>query len=121
MFGMYYTLDDQGRPQRATFEDYVTWSAENPGQKVLVQNEVGGIYHVSTVFLGSNHSRARNPRRERRTPMVFETMIFRINDGVIDYSGLMQRQYPSRAAALKGHDCMVKIAQRSVETGSVIE
>jgi hypothetical protein len=66
---------------------------------------------VSTVFLGMNHQFGDGP------PLLWETMVFMeppsLTESYCD-------RYPSKAAALKGHDKAVRWAMRQLKKKDII-
>lgn len=100
-----YYLDDDHRPVK--FED--ADMEKNPlafarawgkisEQRRVDHTQISDEVHVSTVFLGLDHSYGRGP------PVLFETMIF---GGPLDHS---QWRYATWDDALVGHDMAVKKA-----------
>lgn len=65
----YWILDDQGEPRAVGLLDWGVWMQGNMEKRHLAIDAVGD-YHVSTVFLGLDHSFGRGP------PLLWETMIF---------------------------------------------
>ena len=76
--------------------DLLTWARwfENSDRRVA-STEVGGV-HISTVFLGLDHSFGHGP------PLLFETMVFRDGDGE------EQERYSTWEEAEAGHERMVE-------------
>lgn len=60
-----------------------------------------GDYLVSTVDLGINHS-------FDETPLYYETMIFKIENGKVNYSDIYCDRYTTKEQALKGHKEAIK-------------
>lgn len=66
-----------------------------------IAKSVNRGYLISTVWLGLNHDYARfMPGRENAPPVIFETMIFDPEGGVLDY----QERYCTEEAARVGHE-----------------
>lgn len=79
--------------------DVSTWAAwyENPDNRVLYNNR-SETHRVSTIFLGFDHA-----YEESGKPILFETMVFIIKDGKMDWGGAEQERYTSAEEATKGH------------------
>jgi len=108
-----YILDDQGNPViEANLDKWARWF-ERLENRVLRSDHVGEV-HVSTVFLGVDHSFSSAPK-----PILWETMIF---GGHYDQR---QWRYDSREAAEKGHRKALKLvtdrAKKISEAVRVIE
>jgi hypothetical protein len=86
-----YVLDANGEAVPATFEQWANWM-ETAGDTRRLGNDLIGDVHVSTVFLGLDHSFSDGP------PVLWETMIF---GGEHDQ---YQERYTSREDALAGHE-----------------
>lgn len=67
----HWILDENKQPRKVTLLEWATWIAD-PKAKIVKQDDSNG-FHVSTVFLGLDHSFSSNPMVE---PVLFETMIF---------------------------------------------
>src|SRR5687767_8891683 len=91
----WYVLNDKGEPVHEP--DFLRAARAFETQDRAVAKTDIGPAHVSTVFLGLDHSYGGGP------PMIFETMVFW--DGH-DLHNECER-YATRAAALAGHDQMV--------------
>ena len=89
MFIGQYVLDDDGNP--IPIEDILVWGTWMQKADRHVGNDHVGDVHVSTVFLGLDHSFGSGP------PVLWETMIF---GGEHDQ---YQERYTSKEAALEGH------------------
>ena len=89
---LFYTLDDDDRPVPAPDAfTYAQWMAANEHRRQVGLTEIAAG-HVSTVFLGVDHSHGRLP------PILWETAIFPHEGGV----AIIDR-YASHAAAVEGH------------------
>jgi hypothetical protein len=89
---LYFGLDGEPISRERWIE---MW--EDIDVKRIGYNEVGS-YHVSTVWLGINHSFGDGP------PVIFETMIF--GEGPLDQE---QWRYCTRQGAEKGHRAAVDL------------
>lgn len=90
---MYYKLDENRNP--VPIEDVLEWAtvfAENPDMKNVAKDDIDG-HHISTVFLGLDHSWGDGP------PVLFETMVF---SGDADYDQFQDR-YTTWDEAQLGH------------------
>lgn len=76
--------------------DLIKWGRWMDGPERIVRQDAVGSSRVSTVFLGLDHSFGDGP------PVLWETMVFGgpLNDE--------QRRYTTAAAALAGHEEMVR-------------
>jgi hypothetical protein len=93
-----YILNDAGDP--VPEPDILKWAMWfQTGARIVGHAVLHGDVTVSTVFLGADHSFVGG------APLLFETMVF---GGPLDET---QERYPTRAAALAGHDRWVKAAQ----------
>lgn len=92
---MYYILDENNKPKQATMKECAAWM-DDP--RKIVKQETFWPWHVSTVFLGIDHSMSR----DGSDPVLFETMVFRGNN----YRGIEQKRYTSYDDALAGHQDM---------------
>lgn len=74
----FYRLEDR-RPVRCA--DLMEWSCwhENPADRIVAKTFIGTL-EVSTVFLGLDHNFARYLPDGDKTPILFETMIFGIDE-----------------------------------------
>lgn len=88
-------FDRDGKPL-----EMLEWARlfENLEYKRVARDELTNGCLVSTVWLGLNHGYGG-------PPLIFETMVFRPDDGVD--GGDMER-YSTEAEARAGHDAMVK-------------
>lgn len=91
---MYYALDADGAVRGVNESRDATWDID---RRRIGLDRVGN-YEVSTVFLTMDHGYGSGP------PVVFETMVFEIQD---DASGLgyerFCERYSTKAAAEAGH------------------
>lgn len=88
-----YVLDASGQPQRVDdLMEWARWFEEIGEGRVVARTELPDEVIVSTVFLGMDHQWGGGP------PLLFETMVFK---GRWDES---QWRWPTREAALAGHD-----------------
>jgi len=89
-----YVLDDNGEP--VPEPDLMKWAAcfEEDEKRRLAFDEIGEV-HVSTVFLGLDHSFGDGQ------PILWETMIF----------GGKHDEYQSKALALEGHAAAVRMVK----------
>ena len=94
MGSLYYGLDANRNVVPINSRDWANGYAKD---KRVALTEVGG-YHVSTVFLGLDHSFDNGP------PLLFETMVFLGGGG----SGLACDRYSTWAEAEAGHAAMVQ-------------
>lgn len=91
-----YILDDAGRPQPVDdLETWARWFEKSGATRIVARDELADDVSVSTVFLASDHQWGDGP------PLLFETMVF---GGQWDQS---QWRWPTREAALAGHDRIV--------------
>lgn len=110
-----YILDEQGEP--VAEPDTVQWAqwieaAQETRARTLAETTVGP-YWVSTVFLALDHSFGEGP------PVLWETMIFGVEEDWEDLSGKRRRsrksldqfRHTSKAEALDGHARAVKLAE----------
>lgn len=118
----WYILNEDHTTTQVDDHQYMVWSKdhglgtfEKPGTKVVGKYQSSkDSYHVSTVFLGLDHSFS-----EDAEPLLFETLVF---DG--EFDGDMER-YSTWDEAVKGHADMVKrcggiVGQQLVEKDSSI-
>jgi len=96
----FYILDEHGEPRAVA--DFLVWAAwfETAGNRVVKQDYAEGedaTCGVSTVFLGLDHNHAGiGP------PILWETLVFGTSlDGEM-------RRYSSKAAAIRGHEELLK-------------
>lgn len=88
---MWYTLDENNKPVKATsIMEAADWMENNLERKAVKQENIGDIF-ISTVFLGSDHAWNSD------VPVLWETMIF---GGEHDQ---YQERYTSYEDALEGH------------------
>jgi len=100
----YYILDEQGEPTPcADLHAWAEWM-ENHHRRQLAVTDVGGLFFVSTVFLGIDHRFYGDG-----PPVLWETMTFtsETNQPLGE-----QWRYASKAKALNGHARAVNIAER---------
>lgn len=94
-------FDREGRP--ISMRDYVRLLEWNEGAYKRIEETTIGSYWVSTVWLGLNHAFDEGP------PMIFETMVFPQEDGVIsDWADLEVARYTTESEARVGHAEMVE-------------
>jgi hypothetical protein len=77
----------------------------DPNNRVVKQDRIRigkKLCLVSTVDLGIDHNYFGN------TPLYYETMIFRINNGFVNFSDLFCERYPTRDEALAGHNKIIE-------------
>lgn len=98
---MYYILDEMGVPQRVNMLTWARWFETFANRRVAF-TEVGGA-HVSTVFLGLDHSFECGP------PVLFESMAF---SGDLSGDLGLGRRYHTREQALRGHKEIVEELRR---------
>ena len=94
--------------------------SHDPSYKRVALTEVGGVWHVSTVWLGHNHGMGG-------PPLIFETMVFEIAEshGYVPASRWgdefaysfhedvgEQWRYSTEAQAREGHEVMVRLARQ---------
>ena len=84
----FYTMNESGEVRAASVDAWDVWYQTADRH---VDNDSIGNVHVSTAFLGVDHSFGNGP------PLLFETMIF---GGVYDRH---QKLYSTKAEALEGH------------------
>lgn len=93
-----YILDDNGTP--VAEPDLLAWGKWMQSVERHVANDfLPGDIHVSTVFLGLDHSFGDGP------PLIYETMIF---GGEHDQ---YQERYSTRDEALAGHATALNLAK----------
>lgn len=92
-----YILDEEGNPKPATLHEWASWF--ETAERRVADTKVGET-HISTVFLGLDHSFGQSQK-----PLLWETMIF---GG--EHDGYQER-YTSRADAEAGHAHAVSLAQ----------
>jgi hypothetical protein len=93
---------------------------EDHSYAVLGRTPVGGVWEVSTVWMGTNHQWFEGP------PLIFETMIFEIaesngpgytyHETIFDY----QARYTTEGQAREGHRSTVR-ALRKLFLPAVVE
>jgi hypothetical protein len=94
-----YILDENGKP--VPCNDLMKWGLFfRDSEKRIVKQERIGSYHVSTVFLGLDHSWGQGP------PILWETMVFEDNKGAMDQE--MDRCSGNREQAEAMHEAMVE-------------
>lgn len=96
---MMYVLDEQGNP--VPEPDTLKWGRwfGEPGKRVVKSDHIGDV-HVSTIFLGIDHSFHGGP------PVLWETMIF---GGEHDQ---YQERYTSLEDAKQGHEEALKLVSQ---------
>lgn len=99
----WYILNDAGEPVHEP--DMLKAAKAFETQDRTVAKTTVGKSEVSTVFLGLDHSHG-GP-----VPLLFETMVF---GGPLDDEC---ERYPTRAAALAGHDYMATRVRDAAATG----
>lgn len=85
------------------------WSAQmnNPDSKRVAETNLG-IYWISTVFLGMDHSFGGTG-----DPVLFETMVFKRGmDREINFNDIECRRYCTEEEAIKGHADMVSLMRK---------
>jgi hypothetical protein len=99
----HYILDELHEPKAVSWDEWCEWSKEiyeSPdgfeSKKRVAFTQIDGDCHVSTVFLGIDHSFMR-----QGPPVLFETMVF---GGDLDQE--LERYY-TWAEAEAGHAAMV--------------
>lgn len=95
MSKMNYILDESGNPIKEP--NIVKWAKWFEKAERHIGNDDIGDIHISTVFLGIDHSFGLGP------PLLWETMIF---GGKHDQ---FQERYSTRAKAIAGHARAVKL------------
>lgn len=110
---LYYILDDDNNV--VPVDDVTTWGywfeeASHTGRRFVAHETLDDDTHISTVFLGLDHS-LRWPGGADPRPLVFETMIFYAGD-YGDEAG--QWRYSTWTEALAGHDQAVMLARKVV-------
>jgi hypothetical protein len=100
---MWYTLDKDNNPIKASTNEYLEWIEKNPLKKVVAQDTIKEIF-ISTVFLGLDHAFPMNSNK----PVLWETMIFR---GEHDQ---YQERYVSHEDAVAGHEFALIMVKRSL-------
>lgn len=98
---MFYILN----PDHSTtkVDDPRLWRA-TPREKCRVGNTENDKFFISTVFLGIDHNLGHTEGHNR--PVLFETMVFNIKDGEVDYSEIDMQRYCTWAEAEEGHQAM---------------
>jgi hypothetical protein len=92
-----YILDENGEPQSCP--DILTWGQwMHSADRAVLKTDVGDV-HISTVFLGLDHSFYGGP------PVLWETMIF---GGAFDQD---QWRYTSQLDAMRGHARAVALVE----------
>ena len=99
----WYILDNNHNPVSAPIMEAAQWMDENPNRKIVKQEYVDDI-HVSTVFLGLDHSWTG------KIPVLWETMIF---GGEHDN---YQERYTSYQDALEGHQKALNLVNNVVSS-----
>lgn len=81
----------------------------DPNYSQVIKTEVDGKLVVSTIWLALDHSFGG------ATPLIFETMVFPLNDeGEVSWSELHTKRYSSEEDALAGHEQAVEWARDRV-------
>ena len=100
----HYVLDDEGNVQvEPDLFTWAIWLQNNRERTFIAEDEVNG-FRVSTIFLGLDFDIAETSR----TPLVFETMVFRGSDIVL------KSLYDSMALAKASHEIAVELARRDM-------
>ena len=86
----------------------------NPKYKILGSHCVGNLW-VSTVWLGVDHDYGNLFRNPPMPPLIFESMIFEVPDGVTNWSSLEMRRYRTEHEAMVGHAELVHLANTMVD------
>jgi hypothetical protein len=81
---------------------------EDKSYKFIGRSKVGK-YLISTVWVGMVFI------YESEEPLLFETMVFEIKDGEVDFNDLYVRKYATEKEAETGHDEVVKIIRSRPE------
>lgn len=102
--GRWYILDNNNKPVPADVSVAAEWMENNPKRKAVKQEDVGKDVHVSTVFLGLNHS------WNSKTLVLWETMIF---GGEHDQ---YQARYTTYEDALEGHQEALNLVNNVVSS-----
>ena len=96
----FFYFDKYGKPLNLTeFCDLMC----NPDYRRVALDKIG-IYDVSTVWLGFNHSFSL----EKTRPIIFETMIF---GGKFEDNDYMER-YETEKEALEGHKRAIELVEK---------
>lgn len=105
----YYILgDDPSKPVKVPFMVWARWFEENFRNRVVKKTTFPWGTHISTVFLGLDHSFGLEDG-DGPVPVLWESMIFAWHDG--DEAGM--DRYTSYEDALKGHERLVWEALRN--------
>jgi hypothetical protein len=93
---MMHYIEVDGVPLPANLLEWARWHENH--NRTVAKTDVGKA-HVSTVFLGLDHSFGQGP------PLLYETMVFGLPEG----HPLDQEcdRYSTRQEALAGHEAMV--------------
>ena len=119
----YYILDENGDPQMV--EELLEWATwfESSGEKRRIALTQVGRFSVSTVFLALNHA------FDDGIPLLYETMIFDMDNNPYDFEDLTPsqraslevldfdifgwcRRYATKTGALEGHEEVVEKLKR---------
>ena len=84
------------------------WRRRRAQRNKIVRKTFVNGYMVSTVFLALDHADLFRPNAG---PLVFETMVFNLPNGKIDYSGVHQDRTSTHREALKMHWQAVALAK----------
>jgi hypothetical protein len=93
----YYKLNENNEPVPCSVSEMGRLFGNNTIRKTDVDD--GYKTHVSTVFLGIDHSYSNSK------PVLFETMIFSQNEAIDDY----QKRYTSYQDAVDSHNAIVEL------------
>lgn len=99
---IHYALDEDKNPYPVSIEKAISlgYFAPNRDDLIRVGKTKIGPYEISTVFLVVNHDHGSG------NPVLFETMVFTDDPGLID-DGYEQRRYRTWQEALEGHNDFV--------------
>jgi hypothetical protein len=106
-----YVLDANGEPKLE--EDVITWGRWlESANRHIDRTELGSGVHVSTVFLGLDHSFGDG------SPILWETMIFGLPE-TSEYAQYQDR-YSSKQAAVEGHKAAAVLAKAEMAKLSLV-
>lgn len=97
-FKRYWGMNPKTKSVYPFGEDFIEWTRFMDTVDKVGDDYIGDI-HISTVFLGMNHSSNNGP------PVLFETMAF---GGGPDYEGYQERYY-TYEEALERHKAIVEL------------
>lgn len=108
MKNMYYILDEFGNPvEESDILKWGKWFSENNERRVIRKTKIdNGNIVVSTVFLGINHNFRDGE------PLIFETMVFCINE--LNPMHNYQLRYSDKVSAVSGHKKIVDSIKASI-------